>query len=286
MPVHEANKRNRKPEAWKATFAQPLPIPGVIDIEGKSMNFLKTVLSLGVLCASGAQASTLTETSPTGGALPGSVSSVGGIVIDLKGSNGVRLLTQAAASSLFVGNQNGAEFLLVGTQSGFSPSIIAGLGGGIVSASVRVSLYDGDNQVGDFDYGNDSLTLNNISFGNFSNVATDQTTSTGSLINSSLGFGNNILSTGWFSVTDSATLSSFYASLSSGKVEFRVADTTFSGNYTDQFYDFTQGIDQSLINIGTGPILAAIPEPSTYAMMLFGIAALGYTRRASRKAGR
>src|SRR4051812_14081315 len=52
--------------------------------------------------------STFTTTSPTGGgqALPSGVTEVGGIVLDLVGTNGVRVVSQLPASSLYVGFSN------------------------------------------------------------------------------------------------------------------------------------------------------------------------------------
>ncbi len=64
----------------------------------KSGLLLAASLMLGSTLA--ANASPFTITSPNG-ALPGGVTQVGGLVLDLKGTNGNRVVAQVAASSLF-----------------------------------------------------------------------------------------------------------------------------------------------------------------------------------------
>src|SRR3990167_5194195 len=96
---------------------------------------MKTLLAAGaaIIClaaAHGASATTFTTTSPPGCALPSGVTQVGGVVLDLKGLNGTRVVTQAAASSLFVGYAS-TNPQVFGSQSGFSPAVVASLGGGL-----------------------------------------------------------------------------------------------------------------------------------------------------------
>lgn len=233
-----------------------------------------------------AQATPFTNTSPTGGVLPSAVSTVGGIVVDLTGTNGTRVVSQVAASTEFVGQPNASVYpLLFGTQAGITPSVVSSLGGGISAASFRITLYDGDNQAGNFDFNLNNLLVNNIDFGNFSTVATQQTNGTGTtVISSGLGFGNDILGTGFFSSTTSSTLALLYTSLSSGNIEFRVADQTPG----DQFYDFTQGLDASVINIGSGPVVTpggggggfnSVPEPASVLLLGAAMTGAGMMRR-------
>jgi hypothetical protein len=47
--------------------------------------------------------------SPAGGALPSSITIIGGIVLDLVGTNGQRVIAQLAASSLFQGTVTTAQ---------------------------------------------------------------------------------------------------------------------------------------------------------------------------------
>ena len=233
-----------------------------------------------------------TTTSPTGGALPTGVSSVGGVVADLKGLNGNRVVSQLAASALFVGfsydpatkpgTANGNP-LVFGTQTGFNAATLAALGGGITGASFRISLYDGDSQVGNFDYHQDTFQVNGLNFGDFSDVTTYQTDSTGNLIgtNPEVGFGDNLLNTGFFSSTNLVTLAQLYTSLTTnGSLAFAVNDLSPGDNY----FDFTQGVDASLINVGTGPVITppttgAVPEPASWAMMILGMGVIGYAMR-------
>lgn len=247
-----------------------------------------TVAAALLLAAAGtAFATPFTVTSPAGGTLPSNVTAVGGIVVDLIGLNGTRIVSQVAASTEYVGYPSTADNpLLFGTQTGFNSSVVSALGGGISSAAFRISLYDGDSAPGDFDYNDNTLLVNGVNFGNFSNVSTQETDGTGTTVYSNgTGFGDNILDTGFFSSTSSSDLTSLYASLTSGKLDFELNDV----DPGDQFFDFTQGLDSSVINVGSGPVVtppgggggtSVTPEPSS--LVLLGTGALsvaGVVRR-------
>ena len=235
--------------------------------------------------ASGAAATTFTRTSPTGGALPSGVTEVGGVVLDFRGLNGARVVTQAPASSLFVGQPNFTP-LTFGSQSGFSAGVISALGGGLSSASARITLFDGDTAPGNFDFNDLTFSIDTAVFGNWSGVTTQETSSDGlTLLSSTTGFQNNMLSTGWFSLVDAIQLGNLFASLGDGTLNFSLTDPDPGDNY----YDFTQGVDGGLINVGTGPIvtppppMGAVPEPATWAMMLTGFFGLGAVLRTRRR---
>ena len=235
----------------------------------KSIGFAVTSLALGLLVTSPAQASTFTR-----GSLPTGVSEVGGIVVDLIGSNGTRVVTQAAASGLFQGNTSPTNNpLTVGTQTGFTPTVIAALGGGISQASVRVSLFDGDSAAGDFDVNDNTLLLNGINFGNFTGVQAQNTNGSGLVASGGFsggGFRDNTLDTGFFVSNNATTLSQLFTSLNSGNIVFGLNDV----DPGDQFYDFTQGLSASLVNVGTGPVVTPngtqVPEPFTIVGTLIG----------------
>lgn len=243
---------------------------------------MKQVTTFLVACLLGtgsAMATPLTETSPTGGALPAGTTRVGGIVADLTGTNGTRVVSQLSASSLFVG-QPASTPTVIGTQAGFSAAILAAFGGGLSAASFRVTLFDGDSAAGNFDDGTDLMFLvDGANLGFWSSVATQETSNDGlTLINSGFGFGDDILSTGWFSTNNAGTLAAIFAGLGDGSLTYRVQDV----DPGDNFYDFTRGVAGGLINVGQGPVitpLGAVPEPGTWVMMLLGFGAIGASLR-------
>ena len=244
-------------------------------------NIAKVCGAIGLLaCAGLASATTFTRTSPTGGPLPSGVTEVGGIVLDLTGANGARVVSQLPASSLFSGT--GSSNQLIGTQTGFGPAVTGGLGGGRLGASVRVTLFDGDSGPGNFDFNQNSLTLNSLLFGNFSSVGTQNTTSSGAAAGGGFGngFRNNLLDTGFFFSTDPTLLSDLFASLvTTQQVQFRMTDVDGG----DNVLDFTQGVDGGLINVGSPPIVTppptGVPEPASIALLGAALGAFGLSRK-------
>lgn len=180
--------------------------------------------------------------------------------------------------------------------------MLADFGGGLSSASVRVSLYDGDSQAPDFDYHQNTLFVGTtfgtgVNFGDFSDVTTQQTDGSGAALGSlTQGFGDGILDTGFFSTTNATALTSLYSNLvaaaaGSGTINFYVNDLSPG----DQYYDFTQGLDASVVNVGTGPIVtppppvSAVPLPASFpmfgaALLVIGVFGYGASRTRAIKA--
>jgi hypothetical protein len=238
------------------------------------------IATLATIMASSAQATTFTKTSPTaGGSLGSGFSEVGGIVLDLIGTNDARVSSQLSASSLFKGYAS-SNPLTVGVQTGFNSSVLSTLGGGIKEVAVRLSLYDGDTAAGDFDFNKNTLLLNGLTFGNWSSINAENTDSLGNVASAGFsgdGFRNDILDTGWFYNNNTSLLTSFYNSLvSQGQVSYEIDDLTPGDNE----YDFTQGINGNQINVSQGPSVQspvtgtstqATPEPAS----LLGFFAVG-----------
>lgn len=227
-------------------------------------------------------ASPFTNLSPTGTNVSTSgASTIGGIVIELVGSSGSRSLSQIAASTLFEGFAPNNP-LNIGSQGGFTSSILNPLGGGLSSASFRFTLDDGDTSAGNFDFNLNTLLVNSVDAGNWSDVQTQTTSSAGvaSSANLDFGFNNNQLDTGWFHVTDAGVLASLFASLvATETLSFQIDDV----DPGDNFYDFTQGIDNELANVGSGPVVLppvnAVPVPAALPLMASALALFGFVSR-------
>lgn len=238
----------------------------------KSILKIAAAVSL-VLSTYSVSATTLTDISPTGtNVVSRGASSIGGIVTELKGINGTSVVSQLAASSLYVGFANGSNPLTIGTQTGFNSSIQSALGGGLASASFRFTLFDGDSAEFDFDDNDVTLLVNGINVGNWSDVTTNTTDNLGNLVlggSDHLGFRDSELDSGWFHVTDTTQLATFFSSLSTTSILFALNDV----DPDDNFFDFTQGIDASLIDVGSGPVVvppnpSAVPVPAALPLLV------------------
>ncbi len=204
------------------------------------------------------QQESLLSLSPTGLDLSGyGISDTGGIVLDIVGVNGQHVVVQLAASSLFKGFFDlgtPVEFLgdpgTIGKQGGFTAEVLEQLGGGIAEMAVRVTVYDGDNAVGEFDHNDNTLLLNGKEFGNFSDVDTGAPGG---------GFRSETLDTGWFHVVGDSPknidlLNDIYNSLTpTGELvlqlhddnSYPLDDPKYPG-LDDNGFDFTQGGQTSL----------------------------------------
>lgn len=221
----------------------------------------------------------ITENSPNGGALPAGVSVVGGIVADLIGSNGVRIVSQLAAAGLYSGSPSTVN-TVIGTQTGFNSTLF---GGGLASASFRVSLYDGDTAAGNFDFNQNSFAVDGINLGNSSLIATSITNSTGVLNSNTNGFPDDELATGWFAVGN-ANLASLFSAIGDGALVYTWVDL----NPGDQFYNFSQGISSSLVNVGSGPTVVtppttSVPLPGSALLVGLGLLAASAFRKVSKR---
>lgn len=240
------------------------------------MNFKSLAVISAIVLGAPASAATFTTTSPTSaGELPSGVSAVGGLVLDLVGINGARVVSQLSASSLFTGFA-GSSNQTIGTFTGLTGSITGALGGGISEAAVRVTLDDGDTSAGEFDANDNDLRVNGVSFGDFTNVTTVTTDGVGNVSGTPhAGFANNLLDTGFFYLTDATSLATLFASFVSTE---QAVVSLFDTDSGDNFYDFTQGIAGSLTNVGSAPTVtapAAVPLPATLSLLLVALGGLG-----------
>ncbi len=207
--------------------------------------------------------SSLTLQSPTSkGTLPEQVTPIGGLVLDLVGQNGRRVVSQVPASDLFRGFFNSGapvEFLgnpgTIGVQSGFTPEILDTLGGGLAELAVRLTVFDSDTGPGEFDRDQNFLWLNGQKLGNFSAIATWETSPDGLEIvseNPEGGFRNDIADTGFFFSDDPAFLAELYKSI---RADSEVAFQLFDETPFDNYFDFTVGAGDVNTNSGFGPLV-------------------------------
>ncbi len=259
------------------------------------LRFAMAVLAIMLLSTAQVSAGIFTRTSPINGGtlLPAAVTEVGGVVFQLEGLNGTIVTSQLAASSLFSGFFNAGTPVAfqgnpgtIGIQTGFSPMVLAALGGGIDEAAVRITLDDGDTGIGDFDENQNFLLLNGVDFGaasNFTGVLAQETSGDGltELDPPDPGFDDNDLETGFFHFTDPVLLVSLFNTMTlSNEVVFGLRDDSVP---FDNFFDFTGGVDGGLIDVGTGPIVGTVPEPTTLAIWsMIGLTGFVGRRRRDR----
>ncbi len=208
-----------------------------------------------------------TMTSPTSaGRLPDNVSPVGGIVLDLIGVNGRRVVSQLSAGALFKGmfDDGDPEAFrgnpgTIGVQVGFTPALLDALGPGLKEVAVRLTLFDGDTAPGNFDAGDNQLLVNGLPLGNFSDVGTEETSQDGQSTlshNDASGFRNDTLDTGFFHSTDPPVVGALRAALlSTGTAVFQLLDA----DPFDNFFDFTRGLSGGAIDVGRPPSVENLP---------------------------
>lgn len=206
-----------------------------------------------------------TMTSPAGGELPSGITAVGGIVVDIIGANGTRIVAQLSSAGLPNNLSTGfspsaGNPATIGVLGGFSPEVLASLGGGIAQMAVRMTIYDGDTSIGDVDSFQNFLTINgqqdttpgnpndndDYDFSGMTDIRSQSTSQDGTLIGEARGFQNDQLSTAWMVNNDPAQLQRIYESLqNTNQLTFGLRDT----DPFDNGYDFSRGISGNYFDV-------------------------------------
>lgn len=243
---------------------------------------LKTVMSklslmlfvLAVFCvgAREALATPFTRSVPgTNLTLPAGYPEAGGVAFVLVGVNGNIYYQFSNPSGAFVGYQSngnpprfrGNPFTIndpIPLNCGFSECSTY-FGGGLATAYIRFTAYDGDTQVGGFDQNEITLRLNGFTVGNWSDITTDRTDIAGTTSYGLVqGFGNNTLNTGWFTTTNSALLSNI---LSTGQTTTQVFDNSPNDNYWN--FRYGQNLsNQEIVTVAPGYTLEKSASPTSF----------------------
>ena len=203
-----------------------------------------------------AQATNFTMNVPgTALRLPAGYPEAGGVAMVFIGINGNTYYQFSNPTGAFQGYSNtgtptafqGNPFTInspISLNCGFS-TCSTYFGGAIAQAYIRFTAYDGDTQVGGFDFNDITLRLNGFDLANWSGVTTEKTSNDGlTSFGFENGFGNNTLNTGWFSSTNAALLANI---LSTGKTTSQVFDRDPADNY----WDFRIGNTLSNLDIVT-----------------------------------
>lgn len=216
------------------------------------------------------------------------ISAQGGVVIDIVGTSGAQVVSQISANSLFHGyyseimnsiygipGAGPSSYIpgsIMGVQAGYTPDLIAALGGGIAQMSIRLTEFDGDTGSASFGPGINmfnpdldplaagiDLIINGFNVANFEDV----------------GFESGVVETDFFMISDAGALSSIFASLSStGEIVLGYDEGLDKGIAS---VDFTYGLDDVSLVTSVRPI-EVIPEPSVIGLLgfssIFGLIAL------------
>ena len=251
-------------ESWDTTgdegafFAASLTVvdPDAVDASWFSYDDHHTLILNGqaVSVEASGGADDFFRSTPDGRDIPSSASKVGGIVLQLVGTNGATLFTQTKATSLYKGFFDSSPGV-VGSQSSLD---LSNLGGGLSRVSMRWTINDGDTAGNpsdtnsqEFDYDDITLGMNGVSLQSASGLTAYSHDDSGNNATVVSGFPNNVTATGWVTTTDSTKLSTIYNSITqnSNTATFHLFDSDVNDNY----FDFTKGIDSSMSETESAP---------------------------------